>query len=339
MSPAKSSAAARDADPVGGAQSIFRVLRILKYVGAAPARGVGLTDVARDLGLTPPTAHRMLSALLQEGFLALNPKLKTYSLGRESYILGLAAESRHGIKAIAESAVLRLAQSTGDTSFLSVRSGHEAVCVDRKTGDFPIKILTLEVGHRRPLGVGAGSLALLAFLPNDDIERVLARYDASAAPDLPSTAMLREDIAAARKNGYALNPGRIIPDMLGVGVPVYDREQHVVAALSVAAIRSRLSGARLQEVVGALPPAATAQGAQLAPRPARRGARGEGARRGGGGGGGGRVLGGPRPHPPPHGTGRRTGAAAGLTRGAGRPAMPAIAPRRTCRRPPAGTRR
>ncbi|EFV86685.1 hypothetical protein HMPREF0005_05718, partial [Achromobacter xylosoxidans C54] len=179
MSPAKSSAAARDADPVGGAQSIFRVLRILKYVGAAPARGVGLTDVARDLGLTPPTAHRMLSALLQEGFLALNPKLKTYSLGRESYILGLAAESRHGIKAIAESAVLRLAQSTGDTSFLSVRSGHEAVCVDRKTGDFPIKILTLEVGHRRPLGVGAGSLALLAFLPNDDIERVLARYDAS----------------------------------------------------------------------------------------------------------------------------------------------------------------
>ncbi len=187
MSPAKSSAAARDADPVGGAQSIFRVLRILKYVGAAPARGVGLTDVARDLGLTPPTAHRMLSALLQEGFLALNPKLKTYSLGRESYILGLAAESRHGIKAIAESAVLRLAESTGDTSFLSVRSGHEAVCVDRKTGDFPIKILTLEVGHRRPLGVGAGSLALLAFLPNDDIERVLARYDASAAPDLPST--------------------------------------------------------------------------------------------------------------------------------------------------------
>lgn len=265
---AKTSAPAqqRAADAVGGAQSIFRVLRILKYVGAAPARGVGLTDVVRDVGLTPPTAHRMLSALLQEGFLSLNPRLKTYSLGRESYILGLAAESRHGIKAIAESAVLRLAQSTGDTSFLSVRSGHEAVCVDRKTGDFPIKILTLEVGHRRPLGVGAGSLALLAFLPNDDVDRVLARYDASVAPDLPSTDMLREDIAAARKNGYALNPGRIIPDMLGVGVPVFDREQHVVAALSVAAIRSRLSGARLTDVVAALQRAASELSADLAPR-------------------------------------------------------------------------
>lgn len=119
MSTARSSVPVppRAADSVGGAQSIFRVLRLLKYVGAAPARGVGLSDVVRDIGLTPPTAHRMLSALLQEGFLSLNPKLKTYSLGRESYILGLAAESRHGIKAIAESAVLRLAQSTGTPVF------------------------------------------------------------------------------------------------------------------------------------------------------------------------------------------------------------------------------
>lgn len=244
--------APRRTDTVGGAQSIFRVLHILKYVGAASARGVGLSDVVRDLGLTAPTAHRMLAALLQEGFLSLNPKLKTYSLGREAYILGLAAESRHGIKAIAEAAVLRLAAATGDTSFLSIRSGYEAVCVDRQTGDFPVKILTLEVGHRRPLGVGAGSMALLAFLPHDDIERALAQYDVDAAPDLPTREMLRADMAAARQQGYTLNPGRIIPDMLGVGVPVYDREQRVVAALSVAAIRSRLSGGRLQEVVAAL---------------------------------------------------------------------------------------
>ncbi|HYG42869.1 MAG TPA: IclR family transcriptional regulator [Bordetella sp.] len=242
------------------------MLRILKYVGSAPARGVGLTEVARDTGLTAPTAHRMLSALLQESFLTLNPRLKTYSLGRESYILGLAAESRYGIKAFAEMAVRQLAEHTGDTSFLSVRSGNEAVCLDRKTGDFPIKILTLEVGHRRPLGVGAGSLALLAFLPQEEIERVLERYDASASPDLPSAETLRADIAMARKHGYALNPGRIIPDMVGVGVPVYDREQRVVAALSVAAIRSRLSGARLKDVVAALQRAALQLSADLSPR-------------------------------------------------------------------------
>ncbi|MNI52013.1 Transcriptional regulator KdgR [compost metagenome] len=96
---------------------------------------------------------------------------------------------------------------------------------------------------------------------------MLARYDATTAPDLPSTDMLRDDIAAARKQGYALNPGRIIPDMLGVGVPVLDREQNVVAALSVAAIRSRLSGARLHDVVAALQRAAAELSADLLPRP------------------------------------------------------------------------
>ena len=75
--------------------------------------------------------------------------------------------------------------------------------------------------------------------------------------------MLREDIAAARKNGYALNPGRIIPDMLGVGVPVYDREQHVVAALSVAAIDSRMGAERQQEIAAHLHQAAASVEARM----------------------------------------------------------------------------
>ncbi|MBU4611480.1 IclR family transcriptional regulator [Achromobacter sp. GG226] len=249
---------------VGGAQSVVRVLRLLKYVAAGPAHGVALSHAARDNALTRPTAHRMLSALAQEGFVALHPTRHTYSLGREAYILGLAAASgQHGIRAISEAALQRLAASTGDTAFLSIRSGDEAVCVDRKTGDFPIKILTLEIGHRRPLGVGAGSLALLAFAPPDDIERVCARYPGVRQPTHPSLAELHDDIAATQANGYAINPGRIIPEMVGVGVPVFDRDREVVAALSVAAIRSRLSGARLREVVATLQHQAATLGTEL----------------------------------------------------------------------------
>jgi len=75
--------------------------------------------------------------------------------------------------------------------------------------------------------------------------------------------VLDADIAATRKQGYAVNPGRIIADMMGVGVPVWGRagvvnESRVLAALSVAALRSRLSGARLHDVVAALQQAACA---------------------------------------------------------------------------------
>lgn len=235
-----------------GAQSLSRVLRLLKQIAAAPPRGAGLSDLATATGLTQPTAHRMLVALQHEGFVLQDSNLKTYALGREAYVLGLAAARRHGILQMAEAGLQRIALETGDTAYLSIRSGDDAVCVDRKTGDFPIKILTLEPGHRRPLGLGAGSLALLSFQGQSDVDDVLSRYDAAQHPAYPSLDVLHEDIALTRQHGYALNPGRIIPEMVGVGVPVLDDQGVVSAALSVAAIRSRLSGANLQRVVDIL---------------------------------------------------------------------------------------
>ncbi|MVW78099.1 helix-turn-helix domain-containing protein [Bordetella sp. 02P26C-1] len=244
-------------DPVSprgltGAQSVSRVLQLLKQVAAAPPRGAGLSDLATASGLPQPTAHRMLAALQAEGFVYQDPALRTYGLGREAYVLGIAAARRRGIREFAEAGLQRIATETGDTAYLSMRSGDDAVCIDRKTGDFPIKILTLEPGHRRPLGLGAGSLALLAFQPAEEIDSILGRNHAGLHPAYPSLDVLREDIATTLEKGYALNPGRIIPEMVGVAVPVLDAQGTVIAALSVAAIRSRLSGANLKRVIGVL---------------------------------------------------------------------------------------
>src|SRR5690606_7313088 len=67
-----------------------------------------------------------------------------------------------------------LAEQTGDTVFLTVRSGFDGVCVDRKEGSYPVKAFVLEPGRRRPLGVGAGNVAILASLPEDEIARICA---------------------------------------------------------------------------------------------------------------------------------------------------------------------
>lgn len=234
---------------LAGAQSVSRVLQLLKQIAAAPPRGAGLRDLAVATGLTQPTAHRMLAALQSEGFVYQDPDLRTYGLGREAYVLGIAASRRRGIREIAEAGLQRIAVETGDTAYLSIRSGDDAVCVDRKTGDFPIKILTLEPGHRRPLGLGAGSLALLAFQEQSEIDDILGRYNTGQHPAYPSLDVLRNDIAETRENGYALNPGRIIPEMVGVAAPVMDDHGSISAALSVAAIRSRLSGENLTKVL------------------------------------------------------------------------------------------
>ena len=72
----------------------------------------------------------------------------------------------------------RIAERTGDTVFLNVRSGPDVLCIDRKEGTFPIKTLIIEVGNRRPLGVGAGGIALLMPLPDEELERVVSANEA-----------------------------------------------------------------------------------------------------------------------------------------------------------------
>lgn len=226
-----------------GAQSIQRALRVLKFLSANMAAPPTAAEVAQQCELTKPTAHRILGALAAEGFAAFDEGTHGYTLGLESYSLGISASQRFDLAFFAAAPLRRIAKASRDTCFLTVRSGDEALCIGREIGDFPVKILTLDVGHRRPLGVGAGSLALLAFMPVDECEIVLAHHDKALAsyPEF-SVGMLREQVEESRRLGYAYNAGRLLPEMSAIGVPILTRSGALIGSLSVAALTSRLSG-------------------------------------------------------------------------------------------------
>ena len=87
--------------------------------------------------------------------------------------MGLAAARQFDIRGICRPVLQRLALRAGDTAYLIVRSSDEAVCIDLQEGPSPIRVVTLQVGSRRPLGVGAGGLAILAALPTAERQQVL----------------------------------------------------------------------------------------------------------------------------------------------------------------------
>lgn len=248
---------------VGGAQSIGRALGVLKFVAAQPG-GTRLRDVVAACSLNKATAHRILAALVADGFLRLAPGSGLYELGREALIIGWAARARQDLRELAQRSLARICVGTGDTVFLSVRSGPEAVCVDRHVGDFPIKTLTLEVGSRRPLGVGSGSLALLSFLPEGEIEDVLDGIAPRLAGyPLLSVGRLRDLVRQTRAQGYSFNDERVIVGMSALGVPVFGGDDRPVAAFSVAAITPRMGEDRRAGIVAALKREADALGAAL----------------------------------------------------------------------------
>ena len=235
----------------GGTQSIERALALLLQVGRADRRGARLTDLVASSGLAKPTARRALGALVRTGLLEQDETSRRYHLGPESYVLGTLAARRFGVHAQAIDGLARLAQASGDTAFLSVRRDLHVVCLHREEGPFPIRSHVLQAGDRHPLGIGAGSLAVLAALPDDEIGDAVAANAAIIAERYPaySPAILREAVARTRKDGYALNPGLLMAGSWGIGVAVRDPRGRPVYSVSLAAIESRLDAARRGELV------------------------------------------------------------------------------------------
>ena len=228
-------------------KTVDRVARLLRAV-AMHGDGAMLSAVARETGLGKGTVHRLLNALIDAGFVFQNQETKRYGLGACLGLLGQAAHQQD-VAASARPFLLRLAEATADTIFASVREGGTAVCVAREIGAFPIRTLSLDVGHVRPLGVGSGSLAILAFRLDDEIAGIieknaswLGRYPGYSRKDILA------DIALTRRRGYSFVDGRIVPGMNAVGVPVLDADGKAVAALSLAAIADRVSGPRVNEL-------------------------------------------------------------------------------------------
>jgi hypothetical protein len=133
-----------------GTQSIERALLLLREIAAHNRGGSRLLDLATRTGLQRPTVHRMLKCLAADNMVQQDGDSHRYYLGSMVFELGLTATPRFNLREMCHPALARIAEATGDTVFLTQRSGLDAVCLDRREGAFPIKTFTLEVGRRRP---------------------------------------------------------------------------------------------------------------------------------------------------------------------------------------------
>lgn len=235
------------------AGSLRRGVRLLRLLATAGARGSSLTDLAASAGLPHPSVHRVLKQLQAERLVEHNPDSRRYRLGPLTFELGLAGSTLFDIRDLCEPAMRRLAEATADTVYLVGRSGFDAVCIHRLEGSFPIRTLVLDVGSRRPLGVGAGGLAVLAAVGEDERDEIIERV----APMLPAFGgldadSLRRACQRSRQDGYALVAGTINLGVSAIGTAFRNGMGHPVGALSVAAMSQRMSRERLREMADLL---------------------------------------------------------------------------------------
>jgi len=246
--------------------SVRRAFELLRVIAAGEPQGMRLKDIAQTAGCGQPTAHRALREMMTAGFVEQASNDKRYRLALDFFVMAARAGQHGGLRDLARPALLRLSATLSDTVFLLVRNGYDAVCLDRIEGPFPIRSFTGDIGGKVPLGIGQGSLAILAHLPDAEREAVIT-FNMPRLLDrgFLDEAALRSAIAMTQAQGWVNLSTGLIPGMAGVAVPILDPEGRPVAALSVGTLAERLGENRLPNVVAILTTEARNLGSQLNP--------------------------------------------------------------------------
>ena len=252
-----------DDEPVLGAQAVLRALAVLGVLRRA-ANDVGVTEISRELSLHTSTAHRILRALVAEGYVAQNPETDRYRLGRESLLLGLAAERNLGFSAVTP--ILEgLRDSTGESANLVVRDGDSGLVVLRVESEQPLRF-TQPVGARIPLYCTSSGKALLAYASDPEAElESLGDLSAMTSTTITSKRALLRELREVSERGYSVNRGERIPGVCGVAAPIRDAAAaEANAAVAVQGPAVRIPEERMAQL-GALVVEAAAQIGELLP--------------------------------------------------------------------------
>lgn len=219
-----------------GAQTLRRGLAVLKLLARYQPAGLRIGDIGRKTGLAKPTAIRLTRTLLDEKFVSHDPTTRRYRLGPESFAVGLAAEPAYALQRIAAPALRSLASETGDWVFFEVLQGFEVICLSRESGEIPYPATAaVRVGDRHPLGIGAGGTAVIAALPDDELEAALEHNAAAIARDYPRCPppMIRELVRQTRERGYCVIPGLVVRGYWALGVALVQDDRPVGAIVLV----------------------------------------------------------------------------------------------------------
>ena len=203
-------------------------------------------EIEKKSKLNKTTAMRLTKTLVKENFLVQDPATKSYTLGPESYAVGLAAEPRYGLQRLAEPHLRKLSLETGDCVLFSIIHGAEWVCLSIFDGATPIPPQTLKPGDHYPLGSGSAGLAMLAFMSEEEQQKIIALNAPKIQSEFPHVSLseIDQELKEFKRQGYSFIPGSLVQGYWALAVPLLDYKGVPQAAISLVTSEDRLQMSR-----------------------------------------------------------------------------------------------
>ncbi|MEA2292338.1 MAG: hypothetical protein QOF17_1372 [Solirubrobacteraceae bacterium] len=217
--------------------SVRNAARLLKEFSRTD-RELGVSELARRLGLATSTVHRLLATLTAERLLERAPG--GYRLGLALYDIGANVSPHLDLHEAALPVMATLRHSTGETVQLAVLDGLESVYIDRLESPHTVRIFS-RVGTRLPATTTSTGKVLLAALAPDELDTRLRFWTPRRITPftLVDEGTLRERLREIAGRGWAENREESRVGVVSVGAPVRGEDGTVTAALSVAAPSDR----------------------------------------------------------------------------------------------------
>jgi DNA-binding IclR family transcriptional regulator len=226
-------------------QSVEKSLKLIEILQQHDQLGV--TEVAEELNMTKASAYSHLSTLRDEGFVI--KKDGKYQLGLKFIEIAHDLRRREEIFDIVEKEVENIAENSGELALFTMEEQHEGICMYIASGSKAVET-ELHVGYRNELYHTAVGKAILAFKPQDEIEKFIQETELRALTKntITDPDELREELREIREEGIAYNRGETIPGLTGIGAPIQMLDDEVSGAISVVGPSSRMTEKWLDEI-------------------------------------------------------------------------------------------
>lgn len=223
----------RAAEQAGqGTEAAARVADVLMLFASGPPT-LGVSAVARELGLSKAVVHRILRTLADRMLISVDPTSRGYRLGPAAAALGARALRDSSLRAAGRSVIVELQRATGETTTLSSVVPGGRVYLDQVPSTKEIK-MTVQVGTRFPLHAGSSGKAILAFLSAGRQEELLSgELERLTSRTITDADRLRAELAETRVSGVAHSRGERQSDAGSLAAPVFDVDGSPVGSISV----------------------------------------------------------------------------------------------------------
>jgi len=214
--------------------------------------------------MSKATLLRILRTLELHEVIRRRESDRSFTLGPGIIRLGTLALRHSGVLEVSRPYIKRLQVITGETVCVFMVSGTDRMCVDVVPSQHDLR-MTIDVGATRPLHAGAAGKVLVAFMPAQDIRRILLgrRLPELTEKTVTSPARLFRQLEEIRRKGVAVSHGESVRGAAAIAAPIFGRDHSVIAAVNVLGPSIRLTSGRIQQFIPAVLEAAAAISREL----------------------------------------------------------------------------